>query len=81
MAQFHKLGNCSVRDNAFFTLKGQIWKTMDHRSVDGMLMLPSPKQYCRSLQNSNMLLGVFWALSTNPPCVPKRILKASFISP
>ena len=43
MPQFLKLGNCSMRDNALFALKGQGWRTMDDGPADDVIMLDSPK--------------------------------------
>ena len=54
MPQFHKLENCSVWDNAFFALKGQIQRTMECVLTDGVITPNSPKQSYRSLQNSKM---------------------------
>jgi hypothetical protein len=54
MPRFHKLENCSVRDNAFLALKGQIRRTMERRPMDGVITPASPKQSYRILQNSKM---------------------------
>jgi hypothetical protein len=56
MPQFHKLENCSVRDNAFFALKRQIWRTMECGPTDGVIMMASPKQSYNILWNSKMYL-------------------------
>jgi len=39
MPRFHKLENCLMRDNAFFALKGQVQRAMDHGPLDGMIRL------------------------------------------
>jgi hypothetical protein len=54
MPRFHKLENCSVSDNAFFALKGQIQRTMERGPTDGMITPNSPKQSYKSLRNSKM---------------------------
>ena len=51
MPRFYKLENCSVRDNVFFILKGQIQRTMERGPTDGLITSTSPKQSYRSLQN------------------------------
>ena len=58
MLQFHKLEKCQVRDNAFFALKGQIWRTIECGPMDGMITPVSPKQSYMSLGNSKMYLGL-----------------------
>ena len=47
-----------MTDIAFFALKGQIWKAMDHGPMYGMLMSASAQKTCRILQNLNMLFGL-----------------------
>ena len=58
MPRLRKQGNCSVRNNVFFALKGQVWRTMDHVLVDRVLMSASPKRNCKRLKNSTMILGL-----------------------
>ena len=58
MPQFQKLEKCLVRDNAFFALKGQIWRTMERGPVDGVITPASPKQSYRILQNPKMYPGL-----------------------
>ena len=33
-----------MTDNAFFAFKGQVWKTIDHGPMDGVIMSESPKK-------------------------------------
>ena len=58
MPQFHKLENCLLRNNAFFALKGQIWRTMELGPMDGVITLASHKQSYRSLRNLKMYPGL-----------------------
>ena len=57
MPLFHKLEKWSVRDNAFFALKGQIQRTMESGPKDGVITSALPKQSYRILPNSKMYPG------------------------
>ena len=70
-----------MRDNASFSMKGQVWKTMDLGPMDGVLMSTSLKKLVGDYGTQICYLVCFLRHKTNPPSVPKRILEASFISP